>query len=122
MIERCLVLGISPARRIPARHIRPKKLRIDGHELQHLRWQPFIGMNSTYRADRLAQTAIDTFIGLDINRPAALIDAIDRTRSQAGQIFDVDAGGGDDIGHLSTTFPDRFALFNKGPHTFLRIF
>src|SRR4051794_10534287 len=52
------------------------------------------------RADRLARTAVDTLVGMDVEHPLALVDAVDRTLVDAGAVLEIDARLGDDVGHL----------------------
>src|SRR4051794_6264545 len=54
------------------------------------------------RGDRtggLAGAAIDAFVGLDVEHPAALVDAVDRALVDAGAVLHVDAGLADRVGH-----------------------
>ena len=58
------------------------------------------------RADRLAGTAIDAFVRLDIEPPAAFIDAVDRALLDARPILHVHAGIADRVCHrLATRLP-----------------
>src|SRR6478735_8951568 len=50
-------------------------------------------------ADRLARTAVDALVGVDVERALALVDAVDRTLLDAGAVLEVDARLGDDVGH-----------------------
>src|SRR5690348_366850 len=51
------------------------------------------------RADRLARTAVHTLIGVDVEHPVALVDAVDGALFDAGTVDDVDARLRDDVGH-----------------------
>ena len=51
------------------------------------------------RADRLAGTAVDALVGVDVEHPLALVDAVDRALVDAGPVLQVDARLGDDVGH-----------------------
>src|SRR5699024_196192 len=50
-------------------------------------------------ADGFAGAAVHAFVGLDVEHPVALVDAVHRALVDAGTILDVDAGQGDDVGH-----------------------
>ena len=50
-------------------------------------------------ADGLARTAVDTLVGLDVEHAIALVDAVDGALVDAGAIFEIDAGLGDDVCH-----------------------
>jgi hypothetical protein len=63
------------------------------------RWDLRVGINGVHRALRFAQTAIDAFIGMDIELVFALVDAVDGADRHTGLIFDTDARLADDIGH-----------------------
>ena len=43
--------------------------------------------------------AVDALLGVDNKDPLGLVDAIDGTHVDAGEVFDVDAGLGDDVRH-----------------------
>ncbi len=51
-------------------------------------------------ADRLARTAVDALVGVDVEHPVALVDAVDGTFVDAGAVFDIDARKGDDVRHV----------------------
>ena len=51
------------------------------------------------RADRLARPAVDALVGVDVEHPRTLVDAVDRTLLDAGLVEQVDAGLGDHVGH-----------------------
>src|SRR5919204_1962165 len=55
-----------------------------------------------YRALGLARSAIDAFLGVDHEDPVGFVDAVDWADVDAGLVFDVDAGLGDDVGHAPT--------------------
>src|SRR5690606_33177490 len=50
-------------------------------------------------ADRLARTAVDAFVGLDVEHPVALVNAVDGAFIDAGAVFDVHARKGDHVRH-----------------------
>ena len=64
---------------------------------------PFVGQR-VLREDRLdralglAGAAVDALLGVDDEDPLELVDTVDRADVDAGQIFDVDTGLGDDVG------------------------
>ena len=51
------------------------------------------------RALRLARAAVDALLRVDHEDPVGLVDAVDRADVDAGAVFDVDAGLGDDVRH-----------------------
>ena len=67
--------------------------------------EPFLGDRLAIRHDslsgtfRLAHAAIDAFVGVDDKHVLALVEAVDRADLDAVQVFALDAGFGDDIGH-----------------------
>src|SRR3712207_295770 len=58
-------------------------------------------VDGLHRADRLAGTAVDALVGVDVEHPVALVDAVDRTLVDARLVEDVDTSLGDDVGHGS---------------------
>jgi len=50
-------------------------------------------------ADRLAGTAVDAFVGVDVEHPLAFVDAVDRALPNAGLVLKVDARLGDHVRH-----------------------
>src|SRR5690606_38831312 len=52
-------------------------------------------------ADRLAGTAVDALVGVDVEHPVTLVDAVDGALVDTGAILQIDAGQGDDVGHSS---------------------
>ena len=59
-----------------------------------------VWQNCFCRAFRLANAAVDAFIGVDDEHVVAFIKAIHRTYFNAVHIFAADAGIGNDISHL----------------------
>src|SRR3989442_2019632 len=51
------------------------------------------------RTLRFAGAAIYTFLGIDNQDALRLVDAVDRTDVDAGEVFDVDSGLGDAVRH-----------------------
>src|SRR5690606_11322891 len=46
-----------------------------------------------------ARTAVDALVGMDVQHPIALVDAVDGALVDACAIFQIDAGLCDDVGH-----------------------
>src|SRR5699024_2320766 len=65
---------------------------------------PFLG-HIVFEEDRLdgadgfARTAVDAFVGVDVERALTLVDAVDRAFFDAGAVLHVHTGLGDDVGH-----------------------
>src|SRR4051794_20059780 len=51
------------------------------------------------RAHRLAGAAVDALVGVDVEHPLALVDAVDGALVDTGPVLHVDARLGDDVGH-----------------------
>src|SRR3989475_780027 len=64
-----------------------------------LRRRVFLGKDSGDRALGLARAAVDALVGVDVELVLALVDAVHRAHVDAGAVFDVDAGFGDDVRH-----------------------
>src|SRR3712207_7821256 len=54
---------------------------------------------TTLFRSRLARTAVDALVGVDVHHPVALVDAVHRTLVDTGLVEDIDAGLGDHVGH-----------------------
>jgi hypothetical protein len=67
-------------------------LEIGGHIL--------FGEDRRNRTFRLARTAIDAFVRMDVELVRSFIDAIDRAYVDAGSVLGVLAGFGYDVGHF----------------------
>ena len=52
------------------------------------------------RAHRLAGAAVDALVGVDVEHPLALVDAVDGALVDARAVLQVHTGLGDDVGHL----------------------
>src|SRR5699024_8669207 len=61
-------------------------------------------------ADGLAGAAVHALVGLDVEHPVALVDAVHGALVDAGTILHVDAGQGDDVG------PGRLPSVGAGSH------
>lgn len=57
-----------------------------------------------YGADGLAGSAVDAFVGVDVQHAGAFVDAVDGAFFDACLVFDVDAGFGDHVGHRTCPF------------------
>src|SRR5690606_25855962 len=53
------------------------------------------------RADRLARPAVHALVGMDVEGPAPLVDAVDRALLDAGTVHHIDARFSDDVRHGS---------------------
>ncbi len=61
--------------------------------------QGVLGEDRLHRALRFARAAIYALLGVDDQHPLEHVDAIDRADIDAREVFDVDAGLGDDVRH-----------------------
>src|SRR5262249_5643811 len=75
---------------------------VDLHERLPLLRQRVLGEDRLDRALRLAGAAVDALLRVDDEHPVELVDAVDRADVDAGAVFDVDTGLGDDVGHRTT--------------------
>jgi len=48
---------------------------------------------------RRAGAAVDALVGVDVEHPLALVDAVDRTFVDTSPVLEIDTGLGDDVGH-----------------------
>src|SRR4051812_10742910 len=55
------------------------------------------------RAHRLAGAAVDALVGVDVEHPVALVDAVDGALVDARPVLEVDTGLRDDVGHLGSS-------------------
>src|SRR3954453_1266132 len=100
--DRRVIVGSRPdldgaAGRAQARLVEP--LGVDRLERLPLGGNLVLGEDRVDRADRLARRTIDALIGLDVEHPATLVDAVDRAFVHARTVFDVDAGFSDHERH-----------------------
>ena len=58
-----------------------------------------LGEDRLHRALRFARPAVDALLRVDDQDPLELVDAVDRADVDAREVFDVDAGLGDDVRH-----------------------
>ena len=64
-----------------------------------LTWNIIFVIDSLYGTDGLTGAAIDTFIGLDVEHPGALVNAVHGTLLDTGLIFYIHTRLGDYVGH-----------------------
>jgi hypothetical protein len=57
-------------------------------------------------AHRLARTTVDALVGMDVQAPGALVDAVHWALLHAGAIQDVHARLGDRVGHSPILYND----------------
>src|SRR3954451_15024544 len=80
--------------------IEPLAVRVvDLHERLPLIGKRVFWEDRLDRALRLARAAIDALLRIDHEDAVRLMDAVNGTDVDTGQIFDVDAGLGDDVRH-----------------------
>ena len=72
---------------------------VDLHEIVPLLRKRVLWEDRLDRALRFACTAIYSLLGIDDQDPFELVDAVDWADVDAREIFDVDAGLGDDVRH-----------------------
>src|SRR5439155_10093283 len=85
--------GANPADRVA------EELRVDRRELLPLAGDVVLVEDRGDRAHRLARAAVDALVGLDVEHPPALVDAVHRALVDAGPVLHVDAGLADRVGH-----------------------
>ena len=96
-------------------HLRGAARRTDLIEERHvgrvvlapLFGQVVLVVDGLNRADRFAGAAVHTFVRVDVERPLALVDAVDRAFVDAGPVLDIDTGQRDDVGHEATKISAR---------------
>src|SRR3712207_3288385 len=69
------------------------------HVSLHLLGDLVAGVDRLYRAHGHAHRAVDAFVGVDHEVVVGVVDAVDRTRPDAGRVLRADAGFGYDVGH-----------------------
>src|SRR3954465_12559288 len=72
---------------------------VDLHERLPLGRQRVLGEDRLHGALRLTRAAVDALLGIDDEDPVGLVNAVDGAHVDAGLVFDVDAGLGDDVSH-----------------------
>src|SRR6476646_1076892 len=82
------------SRRTEAGHVVGEPLGVDGVLVE----------DRGYGAHRLARTAVDAFVRLDVEHPRAFVDAVDGTLVDAGAVLHVDARLADRVGHRLPLF------------------
>ena len=66
-----------------------------------------VGLDSVNRAFRLANTAIDAFVGMDDEHVFAFVEAVHRTDLDAVRVLAANAVLVDDVGHLRLLSAER---------------
>src|SRR5215218_5718814 len=74
--------------------------RVGGGEVLPLGGHVVLVEDGLDRADGLAGAAVHALVGVDVEHAVALVDAVDRTLLDARLVLHVNAGLGDDVGHL----------------------
>src|SRR5207302_6137545 len=72
---------------------------VDGNERLPLIRERIFGENRLDRTLRFACAAVDALLRIDHQDPVRLVNAVDGAHVDAREVFDVDAGLGDDVGH-----------------------
>ena len=63
--------------------------------------QIILVVDGLHGTDGLACPAVHAFLGVDVEHPIALINAIDRTLLDTSPVLHVDTRQGDDVGHFT---------------------
>ena len=108
--ERRVVLGLADLRRAARRAELVEEVDVGRGVVAPLVGQVVLVEDRLDRAHRLAGTAVDALVGVDVEHPAALVDAVDRTFLDAGLVQEVDARLGDHVGHCGP--PGRVESFS----------
>src|SRR5215217_404648 len=87
------------ARRPDPAHRVGEELGVDRRELFPLGRHVVLVEDRGHGADRLARAAVDALVRLDVEHPAALVDAVDRALVHARAVLHVDAGLADRVCH-----------------------
>ena len=92
-------------------HLAQKVVRINN--LLHTRTEPApvrarIGLNRVGRAFRLADAAVDAFVGMDDEHVLAFVEAVDGTNLDAIHLLALNAVVRDDVGHIARAFLLKF--------------
>ena len=66
----------------------------------HVVWDLVLGVDGLHWALRLASAAVDALLGMDHEEVGTFVEAVDRTHFDAVRVLALDAGLGDDVGHL----------------------
>ena len=98
-----VVLGDLTETRGPTRRTETvEELRVRAVEVAPLLGHVVLIEDRLDGAHRLARAAVDALVGLDVEHPLALVDAVDRTLVHAGTVLHVHAGLGDDVRHSNS--------------------
>src|SRR5437588_2666545 len=76
-----------------------EELRVDRRELLPLARHVVLVEDRGHGAHGFARPAVDALVGLDVEHPSALVDAVDRALVDAGPVLHVDTGLADRVGH-----------------------
>src|SRR5689334_6210797 len=76
-----------------------KEAGVVGREQRPSCGQVVLVEDGLHRADRLARAAVDALVGMDVQRTATLVDAVDRAFLHTRPIKNIDARLGDHVGH-----------------------
>jgi len=101
MVLRRGALLVPAAGRPHPRDIGPEELLVHSDEVALVVWYLLIPDNGIDGADRKTEPAIYAFVGVDVEGAATLVNAVHRAGGGAVAILHVDAGFGNDIGHLA---------------------
>jgi hypothetical protein len=94
-----VVFGHADFRCATGRSEFSEEVRVDLRVLVPLLGHIVLVVDRLDRADRLAGTTVDAFVGVYVKHPSALVDAVDRAFLNACLVLDVDAGFGDRVRH-----------------------
>src|SRR6185503_18787621 len=103
----------GPSRRPDAADLVAEPLRVDRVELLPLGGDVVLVEDGGDGADRLARTAVDALVGVDVEHPRSLVDAVDRTLVDAPAVLHVDTRLRDRVGHAIYPFSTVSALRTK---------
>src|ERR1700756_2953264 len=94
-----IVLGHADLRCAPGRPEFLEKVGVDLRVMAPLIGDVVLVVNGLDRAYRLPWGAVDTLVGVDVQHPGALVDAVNRAFLDACLVLDVDTGFGDHVRH-----------------------
>lgn len=76
-----------------------EELNVCGVVLGPLRWNIIFVVDGLNRADRFTRATVNAFIGVNVEHPIALVDAVHRTFIDARPVFHINTGQSDYIRH-----------------------
>src|SRR6478672_9272845 len=97
--EARVVVGLADLRRAARRTELVEEVDVRGGVVAPLLRQVVLVEDRLDRADRFASPAVHALVRVDVEHPATLVDAVDRTLLDAGLVQDVDTRLGDHVGH-----------------------